>query len=209
VAPPPPGKGEPIVEVPSSKGDVGAISESVAAGVAVGARVSERVETLEFAALFRRYAPYVARIGLRILGRPDEVDDLVQDVFLNVHRHLPSLRDPQSVKGWLAAITVRAARRKLRKRRLVEFFTRQREEPDYGRVADEGASQEDRSYIAALFRALETLPVQERVAWSLRHLEGETMERVAELCQCSLSTAKRRVQAAHEMLVQRGVVHGE
>jgi RNA polymerase sigma-70 factor (ECF subfamily) len=184
---------------------VGAISESVA----VPATLSDRAETLEFAALFRRYAPYVARIGLRILGRPDEVDDLVQDVFLNVHRHLPTLRDPRSVKGWLAAITVRAARRKLRKRRIVEIFTGSRSEPDYGRVADEGASLEDRTYIAALFRALEQLPVQERVAWSLRHLEGETMERVAELCQCSLSTAKRRVQAAHERLVERGVVHGE
>jgi RNA polymerase sigma-70 factor, ECF subfamily len=184
---------------------VGAISDSVA----VTAAVSDRAETLEFAALFRRYAPYVARIGLRILGRPDEVDDLVQDVFLNVHRHLPSLRDPQSVKAWLAAITVRAARRKLRKRRIVELFTGSRTEPDYGRIADEGASLEDRTYIAALFRGLEELPVAERVAWSLRHLEGETMERIAELCSCSLSTAKRRVQAAHDRLVQRGVVHGE
>jgi RNA polymerase sigma-70 factor (ECF subfamily) len=205
VSPPTPRPREPIGELPASKGDVGAISESVA----VPATVSDRAETLEFAALFRRYAPYVARIGLRILGRPDEVDDLVQDVFLNVHRHLPALRDPGSVKAWLAAITVRAARRKLRKRRIVELFTRTREEPDYGRIADEGASLEDRTHIAALFRALEALPVAERLAWSLRHLEGETMERVAELCSCSLSTAKRRVQSAHEMLVQRGVVHGE
>lgn len=184
---------------------MGALSETVAAV----AGASERVETLEFAALFRRYAPYVARIGLRILGRPDEVDDLVQDVFLNVHQHLGELRDPRSVKPWLASITVRAARRKLHKRRIVEFFTKKGEEPDYSRVAAEGASLEDRTFIAALFRALEDLPVSERVAWSLRHLEGETMERVAELCQCSLSTAKRRVQAAHEGLVKRGAIHDD
>jgi RNA polymerase sigma-70 factor (ECF subfamily) len=45
------------------------------------------------------------------------------------------------------------------------------------------------------------------VAWSVRHLEGETMERVAELCGCSLSTAKRRVQSAQDALVKKGVVH--
>ena len=168
---------------------------------------SERAETLEFAALFRRYAPYVARIGLRILGRHDEVDDLVQDVFLNVHRHLGELRDPQAVKSWLAAITVRAARRKLQKRRIVEFLGFSRSEVDYSRVDGSCATLEERSLIAAVFRELEALPAAERVAWSLRHLEGETMERVAELCGCSLSTAKRRVQAAHDALAKKGVVH--
>jgi RNA polymerase sigma-70 factor, ECF subfamily len=187
---------------------VGAISESVAVRVH-DAAASDRAETLEFAALFRRYAPYVARIGLRILGRSDEVDDLVQDVFLNVHRHLGELRDPRLVKSWLASIAVRAARRKLQKRRVVEFFTGSRDAPDYGRVADDGASIEDRSHIAALFRALEQLPVSDRVAWTLRHLEGETMERVAELLECSLSTAKRRVQSAQDSLARKGVVHGE
>jgi RNA polymerase sigma-70 factor (ECF subfamily) len=182
---------------------VGALSESMAVRIVP----SERAETLEFAALFRRYAPYVARIGLRILGRADEVDDLVQDVFLNVHRHLGELRDPHAVKSWLAAITVRAARRRLQKRRIVEFLGFSRSEVDYSRVADDGASLEERSLIAAVFRELEALPAADRVAWSLRHLEGETMERVAELCGCSLSTAKRRVQAAHDALAKKGVVH--
>jgi RNA polymerase sigma-70 factor, ECF subfamily len=180
----------------------------MAESVAVRIVPSERAETLEFAALFRRYAPYVARIGLRILGRHDEVDDLVQDVFLNVHRHLGELRDPQAVKSWLAAITVRAARRKLQKRRIVEFLGfSSRSEVDYSRVADDSASLEERSLIAAVFRELEALPAADRVAWALRHLEGETMERVAELCGCSLSTAKRRVQSAQDALAKKGVVH--
>jgi DNA-directed RNA polymerase specialized sigma24 family protein len=48
---------------------------------------------LDLEALFRQYAPYVARIGHRLLGRGDEVDDLVQDVFLAAHRGLTRLRE--------------------------------------------------------------------------------------------------------------------
>src|SRR5262249_6514378 len=63
----------------------------------------------EFGDLFRRYAPYVATIGLRLLGRDDELDDLVQEVFIEAHRGLHQLRSAESVKAWLARITVRRA----------------------------------------------------------------------------------------------------
>jgi RNA polymerase sigma-70 factor (ECF subfamily) len=175
----------------------------------VAAAHSARAETqpLALSSAFRRYAPYVARIGLRILGRPDEVDDLVQDVFLSAHKHLPALRDPAALKGWLASIAVRAAHRRLKRRRLQRLFGFDANEPDYAGVADGKASLEDQALISALFEALDSVPASERVAWSLRHLEGETMERVAELCTCSLSTAKRRVQAAENALVKKGVLH--
>jgi RNA polymerase sigma-70 factor (ECF subfamily) len=39
--------------------------------------------------------------------------------------------------------------------------------------------------------------VEHRVAWTLRYVEGEKLERVAEHCGCSLATAKRRIAAAH------------
>jgi DNA-directed RNA polymerase specialized sigma24 family protein len=43
--------------------------------------------------LFQLYAPYVATIGFRLLGRDHELDDLVQDVFIEAHRGLHQLRD--------------------------------------------------------------------------------------------------------------------
>ncbi len=47
---------------------------------------------------------------------------------------------------------------------------------------------------------LDQLPVRERIAWVLRRLEREPLETVAELCNCSLATAKRRVAAAQDKL---------
>ena len=41
------------------------------------------------------------------------------------------------------------------------------------------------------------MDVDQRLAWSLRYVEGEKLEQVAEHCGCSLATAKRRISAAH------------
>ena len=49
--------------------------------------------------LFRRYSPYVATIGIRLLGRDDELDDLVQEVFIEAYRGFHQLRSPDAVKA--------------------------------------------------------------------------------------------------------------
>ena len=77
----------------------------------------------ELGDLFKRYASYVATIGIRLLGRDDELDDLVQEVFIEAYRGYHQLRSPDAVKAWLARITVRRAVRRLRRRRLRSFFS--------------------------------------------------------------------------------------
>jgi RNA polymerase sigma-70 factor (ECF subfamily) len=149
--------------------------------------------------LFRGYARYVGTIGLRILGRADEVDDLVQDVFLDAHRGLAQVREPGAIKGWLATLTVRKARRRLHARRVQSFFGIGRD-VDYEIVASSGASPEDRARIAELYRALDRIDADERLAWSLRYIEGEALEDVARICECSLATAKRRIASVQSKL---------
>jgi RNA polymerase sigma-70 factor (ECF subfamily) len=160
----------------------------------------------DFAALFHRFGPYVATIGLRILGRDDEVDDLVQEVFFEAHRGLTGLRSPEAVKGWLARICVRKATRRLRRRRLRALF---RTEPldDYKQLADPGASPEEAAQVASAYRLLDTLSADERVAWVLRHIEGHSLEELTELCRCSQSTVQRRLRAAEHAL-EKGKTDG-
>lgn len=150
-------------------------------------------------ALFRRFAPYVARIGFRILGRKDEVDDLVQDVFLAAASGLSELRDPNAVRAWLATVTVRTAQKRLRASRLRAMLL---VEPtrDYEDVADDNASPEERALLTAVYRTLERVPIKERIPWTLRYIEGERLERIALLSGCSLATVKRRIAAAHKRI---------
>lgn len=167
-----------------------------------GAEQSEPAPTsaaLDLDEVFRAYAGYVATIVLRILGQRDEVEDVVQDVFLSALGSLPRLRDPAALKGWLAAIAVRRASDRLRRRRLLLLLRLTRAaEPD---PLPREASPEVKALCAHLYRCLEQVPVAQRVAWTLRHLEGERLDVVAQLCGCSLATVKRRIAAAQVALM--------
>jgi RNA polymerase sigma-70 factor (ECF subfamily) len=150
---------------------------------------------------FRRYSPYVAAVAIRILGRDDEVDDVVQDVFLAAQRGMLKLRDPRAIKHWLATVTVRTARRRLRLRRARTLLRLSDRSPrSYDDLAAPGASPDERALLSCLYAALDELPVGARLAWTLRHVEGERVDQVARLCGCSLATAKRRIAQAQAAL---------
>lgn len=154
----------------------------------------------DFDALYLRYAPYVGAVAARILGRDHELDDLVQDVFVNALRGLRGLREPLAVKGWLAKITVRLSMRRLRARSLRRALHLDRDVQEYEALCADDASAEQRSLVAKVYRALDRLPAAERVAWVLRYVQGEPLHRLPELCGCSLSTAQRRLTRAQAAL---------
>ncbi len=154
---------------------------------------------LDLEGAFRRFAPALGRKALRILGRRDEADDLVQDVFLDAQRSLHRIREPRALYAWLCVATVRLARYRLRLRRLRRFL-RLDDLADYSALADRSAHPAQRLLVTNVYRALDALPVEERIAWTLRCVDGEELDRVALLCGCSLATVKRRVRAAQRAL---------
>ena len=146
-------------------------------------------------------AAYVARVALRLLGSDGEVDDLVQDVFLEAHRGLSSLREAGALGGWLARICVRRATRRLRRRRWLSLLSldtvAERELP-----FDVSASPEAAGGGGALVHGrLDRLPANERVVWLLRHVEGESLDEMVLLCACSKSTVQRRLRSAEARLL--------
>lgn len=152
--------------------------------------------------VYRRYCRYVAAVVLRLDGRHGEVDDLVQEVFVESARGIHALRAPEAIRGWLATIAVRVVRRRLRLRRMQRFLGLD-PEADYANLVDPAASPFDRLLVRAVYRALDELPVAERLAFSLHHIEGEKLEEVARLCGCSCATAKRRIARALRAVVDR------
>jgi RNA polymerase sigma-70 factor (ECF subfamily) len=155
---------------------------------------------LSEAQLFKRFAPYVARIGLRLLGRESDVDDLIQEVFLAAFRQREQLRDPNAAKNWLATIAVRTARRQLRRRRLRQFVGLDQGGPAL-ELPDPAISPEKRALLARVYQILDSMGVERRLAWTLRFVEGEKLEVVAERCGCSLATVKRRIASAQALLL--------
>ena len=154
---------------------------------------------LSFDEVYAGHAAYVAGLAGRILGRNDEVPDVVQDVFLIVHRRLSDVRSVDALRTWLGRITVREASRRLRWRRLRGFFGQTRS-GDIDLLADDGSGSELRPVVALLYSVLDRIPAGPRAAWVLRYLLDEPLDRVAKMCGCSLATAKRRIAAAERLL---------
>jgi RNA polymerase sigma-70 factor (ECF subfamily) len=153
---------------------------------------------VEFDELFARYGRYVARLATRLLGAGDaEVDDVVQEVFWTALRRLTHIADMIQARGWLATVTTRIVARRLRRRRFRKLFHATSREDE---VPAPGATAEQHALLRRVYEVLGTLPTDQRLAWSLRYLEGEPLEMVAAACSCSLATAKRRVSAAKKVI---------
>jgi RNA polymerase sigma-70 factor (ECF subfamily) len=174
----------------------------VAPGDAPAARIEDEPPEDPRAAVedaFRRYAPLVASLGLRITALRDEIDDFVQEVFLRATRGIGGLRHQGATKAWLVSITINVARQRLRVRKLRKLVGLDNQS-EYEELVDPALSPEDKVLLTRMYRALDSLPVNQRLAWSLRHIEGERLETVALLCGCSLATAKRRIVAAQKVI---------
>jgi RNA polymerase sigma-70 factor (ECF subfamily) len=166
-------------------------------GAAAQAADDAPVDTRDLDAVFRRFAPYVARLGGRLLGRSSDVDDLVQDVFLDAMKGLRSLREPAAIRGWLRTVTVRHAHRRLRRRRLWSALGLDGG-GDVDALVGSSSSPQARAEVLAVYRALDGLPADARIAWIMHAVEGHSLEEVAELGGFSRATAHRRIQLAQQ-----------
>jgi RNA polymerase sigma-70 factor (ECF subfamily) len=67
-------------------------------------------------------------------------------------------------------------------------------------LVDAGSNPLDRLLLGKVYRVLDGMAVDDRVAFVLHNIEGETLEAVARICRCSLATTKRRVARAQQAI---------
>lgn len=152
-------------------------------------------------ALFRRHAPMVNGLAYRLMGRDSDVDDIVQEAFVQAFQGLHRLQDPQSFAKWLGSVVVHVASRVLRRRKLLTRLGLRRNEPvDVDATAARTASPEVAAELRRVYEHLERMPVELRVALVLRKVEGMALDEVAAALGVSLATAKRRIGAAEDKL---------
>lgn len=154
---------------------------------------------MSFDALYDRFAPYVASVALHLLGDDTYIEDIVQEVFLACFRKLHTLCNTEHARRWLVKVTVHRARRRLRRKKVAELL--HLSEPRFPEPSMPSVTADERAAMVLLYSLLERLPVDCRLAWSLRVLEGAKISEVAHACGCSEATAKRRIHAAHRMIM--------
>lgn len=142
-----------------------------------------------FGRLYHLYAPLVHGILLARVPR-DEVDDLVQDIFLHVFRKLNTLRDPEAFGPWIAMIT---------RNRAVDFHRRTR--PTVEITDDVGGSNTSDSRATEILELIRTLPDAYRETLVLRLVEGMTGPEIA--ARTGLTPASVRVNLHRGMKLLR------
>ena len=148
------------------------------------------------AALIDRYGEHVRRVLVRVLGAHDsEIEDLAQETFLAALQGVQKLTNPDAFAGWLTSIAVFSARSTIRRRQRWRWL---RPSENVDQVASPGASAEMRDAAACVYRILNEMPADERVAFSLRMFEGYELEELAEICDMSLATLRRRLASAQK-----------
>jgi RNA polymerase sigma-70 factor (ECF subfamily) len=157
---------------------------------------------LDAQALFRAHAPFVASFLHRLGIARDDVDDLVQEVFLVAHRkggYVPGAAQPRT---WLAAIAVRVAHAGRR------AHARRREHGDEPALhaassADDPArTLETKRSLERVQRALEGLDLEHRAAFVLYEIEGESCESIAGSFEVPVGTVYSRLHHARRRFVQ-------
>ena len=152
-------------------------------------------------ALFSAYGGYVRRVLMRVLGPDPEIGDLTQDVFVAALESIHKLERPGALRGWLAQIAVFHARHCLRARKqwsILRFFSPEDMPPGRAREVDFEASEA----LRATYKLLAKLPVDERIVFTLRFVEGMGVSDVAAVCRVSLATTKRRLARAESRFAE-------
>lgn len=172
------------------------------AALVVAARAGE---TWAQEALFRRHAPRLNGLAFRVMGRDDEIDDLVQDTFIAALSALDRLEKPEAFASWIAGILVRQAYKKIRRRRMLARLGLGRAAAaiDLDELVSQASSPERAAEIRTLYAVVESMPADVRIPLVLHRVEGLGLEEVAELTHVSLATVKRRIAEAHATLQQR------
>ena len=158
-----------------------------------------------FAELVERYSPRLRYFLRKLLGperhrgrslQADGAEDALQDVWLDVFRHLPRLADPQALVAWLYRIARDRAYGRLRKARRTEPL-------DESQIVDAAAADEgdfSAEDAARIHAALDELPPEQREVLVLRFLEDMSYEQIARVVGCQLGTVRSRLHYGKQAL---------
>jgi RNA polymerase sigma-70 factor (ECF subfamily) len=172
------------------------------AGSAVGARLDERRGPFTVEAVYDAYAPFVWRSVCRLGVSPGSAEDVVQEIFLVVHRRLHDFEEKTSIAAWLFAIVIRVVRghRRTQKRKNPSHLCGAGEvDPDSlvdPRQPTPLEAAERHETVRTLYAVLDQLNGERREVFVLAELEQLTAPEIAHALDINLNTVYWRLRTA-------------
>jgi RNA polymerase sigma factor (sigma-70 family) len=147
-----------------------------------------------FKKLVDEYQDMVYNTALGIVQQADDADDITQEVFIQAYQSVSSFKGESKLSTWLYRITVSKAldheKRKNRKKRFAfvqSLFGKDEEEYDHpAEFNHPGVQLEKKERAGELFKALKQIPDNQRIAFTLHKLEGQSYQEIAEIMHMTL-----------------------
>ncbi len=165
-------------------------------------------DELAFSDLLNQYTERVFNLAMRITRNQEDAEEVLQDVFVTIHKKIASFEGKSAFSSWIYRITANTAFMKLRKRRQspatsLEDITSSQQEA----CSQERSDTSDVDYIssrhelrAELANAIEKLADEYRVIFVLRDIDGLSNEEVSEMLNLSVPAIKSRLHRSRLML---------
>lgn len=163
----------------------------------------------EFARLVDAYSSSIYRLGLRMLGNPQDAEDVLQNTFLNALTHIQNFEGRSSLATWLYRIAANEALMMIRKKKPevnLEDVEGGDEDEDLRptQFVDWSALPEDELLSGegkkVLDEAIGTLPESLRIVFLLRDVEGLSIRETAEALNLTETNVKTRLLRARMFL---------
>ena len=176
----------------------------------------------EFARLVDAYSSPIYRLGLRMLGTPQDAEDVLQNTFLNVLTHLSTFEGRSSLSTWIYRIAANEALMLIRKKKPEVNIERSEAAQagdndedllptqfvDWSALPEnELLSGESQKYLDS---AIQTLPESMRIVFVLRDVEGLSIKETADSLNLTETNVKTRLLRARMLLrEQLSTYYGE
>jgi RNA polymerase sigma-70 factor, ECF subfamily len=162
----------------------------------------QRGDAAAFRELFLEHRQDVARLAQRMLGRRTDLEDIVQEVFLQVHRSIRDFRHGARFSTWLYRVTVNVVlmhRRAAKSRPVFNEAPEHSAAVDHRPGADEQVERERR--VHAFHRLLDRLSDKKRLVFVLHELEGLAPGEIAKIVGSPVLTVRTRLFYARRELL--------
>ena len=144
-----------------------------------------------FNELVRRYQEKVYWIARRIVSTHEDADDVVQDVFIRVHRALKDFRSESGFYTWIYRIAVNVSLNAVRAKRIKDFIhLDQIDEPIQDEHEQPDMHVVQKEYNAALKRAIEQLPPRQKLVFTMRYVDDMPYDEMAKILKRSVGGLK-------------------
>ncbi len=158
----------------------------------------------EFARFVDMYSSPIYRLGLRMLGREQDAEDVLQNTFIKVLQYISGFEERSSLSTWVYRIAANEALMMLRRMRPEVNLDDQgnQDDDDFApaQFVDWGALPEDKLLTGeakkVLDRAIQKLPATLRVVFILRDIEGLSIKETSDALNLTETNVKTRLLRA-------------